>query len=102
MPGAVGSSFDAEAVVDLGVVAFAQQGWVLQRGLAAVDPVDEVVDVGPPGGGIGEVVEVVEVDAGRDVRLDRPQRGQAARGQGAGRGCVRPRPGGRPAWRTRV
>ena len=39
-PSAVGLSFDPEAVVDLGVVAFAEQRGVLQAGLAAVDPVD--------------------------------------------------------------
>src|SRR5919107_3308418 len=36
-PSAVGLSFDTEAVVDLGVVPFAQQHRVLQRRLAAVD-----------------------------------------------------------------
>jgi hypothetical protein len=44
VPSAVGWSLDPEAVVDLGVVPFAEQRGVLQAGLAAVDPVDQVVD----------------------------------------------------------
>src|SRR3954465_9377195 len=48
-PSAVGLSFDPEAVVDLGVVSFAEQRGVLQGRLAAVDPFEQVMDVAPPG-----------------------------------------------------
>src|SRR4051794_15944498 len=48
-PSAVGISLDAEAVVDLGVVSFAEQRGVLQAGLAAVDPLEQMVDVAPVG-----------------------------------------------------
>jgi hypothetical protein len=40
-------SFDPEAVVDLGVVPFAEQSAVVQRCLSVVDPVHEVMDVAP-------------------------------------------------------
>src|SRR5215204_7612077 len=61
-------SDDAEAVVDLGVVAFAEQSGVLQGGLALVgDPLAEMVDVAPVAGGVaaGE-------DAGHVAVFDRP------------------------------
>src|SRR3954452_5554227 len=51
-PSAVGLSLDAEAVVDLGVVALAEQRGVLQAGLAAVDPLEQMVDVAPVGRGV--------------------------------------------------
>jgi hypothetical protein len=38
-------SLDAEAVVDLRVVPLAQQRGVVEAGVAAVDPVHQVVDV---------------------------------------------------------
>src|SRR3954471_19303041 len=50
-PAAVGLSFDPEPVVDLGVVAFAEQCEVGQVGEAAVEPFQDVVGVAPPGGG---------------------------------------------------
>jgi hypothetical protein len=46
VPSAVGISVDPEAVVDLGVVPFAQQPAVVQGGVAVVAPVQQVVDVG--------------------------------------------------------
>jgi hypothetical protein len=47
VPGAVGLSFDGEAVVDLGVVGLAEQGGVLQVGRSVVEhPFQDVVDVG--------------------------------------------------------
>jgi hypothetical protein len=49
MPSAVWISFDPEAVVDLRVVTFAEQRRVLQAGLSAVGPVQDVVYVAPPG-----------------------------------------------------
>ena len=49
VPSAVGVAFNLEAVVDLGVVPFAQQRGVLQAGLPAVGPVQDVMDVAPPG-----------------------------------------------------
>ena len=52
VPSAVGISNDGEAVVDLAVVAFAEEGGVLQAGLPAVAPVQDVVDLAPPGGGL--------------------------------------------------
>jgi hypothetical protein len=39
-------SLHPEAVVDLGVVPLAQQRTVVEGGLAAVDPLEKVVDVG--------------------------------------------------------
>jgi hypothetical protein len=42
VPSAAGVSFDPEAVMHLGVVAFAEQAGVLRFGLSAVEPVDEV------------------------------------------------------------
>src|SRR3954454_6178829 len=61
VPSAGGVSFDAEAVVDLGVVAFAEQPGVLQAGLAAEDPLDEVVDLAPIAGGITAGEDAVAV-----------------------------------------
>src|SRR4051795_6645959 len=52
VPSAVGLSLDAEAVVDLGVVSLAEQRGVLQAGLAAVDPLEQMVDVAPVGRGV--------------------------------------------------
>src|SRR3954452_17428271 len=52
VPSAVGLSLDAEAVVDLGVVPFAQQRGVFQAGLAGVDPLEHMVDVAPVGRGV--------------------------------------------------
>ena len=47
VPSPAGVSFDPEAVVDLGVVPFAEQPGVLQAGLAVEDPVQQVVHVAP-------------------------------------------------------
>src|SRR4051812_28745383 len=52
VPPPAGISLDAEAVVDLGVVAFAEQRGVLQAGLAAEEPGDDVVDLAPVGRGV--------------------------------------------------
>src|SRR3954462_14860560 len=64
VPSAGGVSLDAEAVVDLGVVAFAEQSGVLQAGLAAEDPLQQVVDVAPVMGGAaaGEYARLVPLD----------------------------------------
>src|SRR4051812_47064490 len=51
-PSAVGWPFDPEPVVDLGVVAFAEQRGIVQVGFAARDPVHLVVHVAPVGGGV--------------------------------------------------
>ena len=52
VPGAVGLSLDAEAVMHLGVVALAEQRAVLDRGRPVVqDPFQNMVDVTPVGGG---------------------------------------------------
>src|SRR4051812_17859056 len=51
VPSAAEIPLDAEAVVDLGVVAFAQQCGVLQAGRAAVEPLQQMMDVAPVGGG---------------------------------------------------
>src|SRR4051812_44122600 len=48
VPSAGGISFDGEAVVDLGVVAFAEKAAIGQRRFPALGPVDQVVDLGPP------------------------------------------------------
>src|SRR3954447_17711983 len=48
-PSAVGLSLDAKAVVDLGVVSLAEQRGILQAGLAAVDPLEHMMDVAPVG-----------------------------------------------------
>ena len=48
MPSAVGIAFDPEAVVDLGVVAFAEQRGVLPAGFAVVGvPLEDMMDVAP-------------------------------------------------------
>src|SRR5690242_20050742 len=48
VPGAAGISFDPEAVVHLGVMPFAQQAGILQRGRAFVGvPLEDMVDVTP-------------------------------------------------------
>src|SRR3954452_3789975 len=52
VPPAGGISVDAEAVVDLGVVAFAEQPGVLQAGLPAQDPLQHMMNLAPPGRGI--------------------------------------------------
>jgi hypothetical protein len=46
VPSAGGVSFDPEPVVDLGVVAFAEQPGVLRACLSVIEPVQEVMDVG--------------------------------------------------------
>src|SRR3954463_6944569 len=46
-PSSAGISLDAEAVMDLRVVPFTQQGRILQRGLPAEDPVPQMMDVAP-------------------------------------------------------
>ncbi len=51
VPSAAGVSVDPEAVVDLGVVAFAEQPGVLLRCLSVMGPVHEVMDVAPVVGG---------------------------------------------------
>src|SRR4051794_10214488 len=61
VPSAGGISLDAEAVVDLGVVAFAEQPGVLQAGLPAEDPLDDVVDLAPIAGGITAGEDAVAV-----------------------------------------
>jgi hypothetical protein len=64
----VGVSVDAEPVVDLGVVPFAQESAVVQRGGPVVGvPFENVVDVAPVvrGRAAGE-------DAGDVADLDRP------------------------------
>jgi hypothetical protein len=60
----VGVSVDPEAVVDLGVVAFAEQAGVLRAGLSAVEPVHDVMDVAPVvrGGAAGEDAVLVGED----------------------------------------
>jgi len=60
-------SFDAEPVVDLGVVPFAEQPGVLQRCLSASGPVHEVMDVAPVVRGIAAGEDTVVV-----ADLDRP------------------------------
>ena len=74
-PSAVGLSLDPEAVVDLGVVPFAEQGAVLHRGRAVVElQSQDVVDVAPVGGGVaaGEhAVPVADVDGPAQVRRER-------------------------------
>src|SRR3954454_11054591 len=67
VPSAAGISFDPEAVVDLGVVAFAEQPGVLQAGLAAEDPLQQVVDVAPVvrGAAAGEYTRLVPLHHGR-------------------------------------
>jgi hypothetical protein len=60
-------SFDAEAVVDLGVVAFAEQGGVLQAGLASVDPLEHMMDVTPAAGGFAAGEDAVPI-----APFDRP------------------------------
>jgi hypothetical protein len=52
VPAATVVSLDAEAVVGLGVVAFAQQRGVGQRGLATEQPMHDVMDLAPGGGGV--------------------------------------------------
>src|SRR3954451_3174921 len=52
VPAATVVSLDAEAVVGLGVVAFAQQRGVGQAGLAAEQPMHHVMDLAPGGGGV--------------------------------------------------
>src|SRR4051794_25133876 len=47
VPSAGGVAFDAEAVVDLGVVAFAEQPGVLQRGRAAELPGEQMMNFAP-------------------------------------------------------
>jgi hypothetical protein len=47
-PSAVGLSFDAVAVVDLGVMAFAEQAEVGQVGGSVEDPFEDLVGVAPP------------------------------------------------------
>src|SRR3954452_2339817 len=73
VPAAGGISVDAEAVVDLGVVAFAEQPGVGQAGLPAVHPFDDVVDLAPPAGGVaaGEHAGLVaQLDGSADGRGD--------------------------------
>ena len=57
-------AFDAVAVVDLGVMPFAEQAGVRQAGVAAVDQFDEVVDVAEPVRGVaaGEDAGPVALD----------------------------------------
>ena len=87
-PSAVGLSFDAEAVVDLGVVPFAEQRGVVQAGLAAVEPVDEVVDVAPVGRCVAAGEHAVPVAASRP-----PGVGAGGRPGGCGRGPAAARRG---------
>ena len=58
---------DAEAMVDLGVVALAEERRIVEARFPAVDPLDHVVDIAEPRGGLaaGE-------DAGPVAFLDRP------------------------------
>ena len=60
-PSTVGWSLDAEAVVHLRMVPLAQECGVVEVGLAAVDPVDQVVDVASVAGSVaaGEYALVV-------------------------------------------
>src|SRR5829696_6121570 len=61
-PSPVVSSLDAEPVVDLGVVALAEQGRVLQRGVAVVgEPFEDVVDVAPVAGGVAPGEDAVAI-----------------------------------------
>src|SRR3954451_7653769 len=46
-PSSAGISLDTEAVMDLRVVPFTQQGRILQRGLPTEDPVPQMMDVAP-------------------------------------------------------
>src|SRR3954451_17402246 len=46
-PSSARISLDAEAVMDLGVVPFTQQGRILQRGLPAEDPMLKMMNVAP-------------------------------------------------------
>ncbi|MBB3085341.1 hypothetical protein FHR93_003568 [Geodermatophilus sabuli] len=74
-PSPVGLSLDAEAVVDLGVVPLAQQGGVGQVRLAAVDPLQQLVDVAPVrrGAAAGEHAAAVAVlDGPAQLRGDHP------------------------------
>src|SRR3954453_10368472 len=61
VPLACGVAVDAEAVVDLGVVAFAEQPGVLQRRLPAVHPGDQMMNLAPVGGGVAAGEHAVPV-----------------------------------------
>ena len=74
-PSAVGLSFDPEAVVDLGVVPFAEQRGVLQEVSPSSSQCEEVVDVAPVGGGVAageDAVPVADLDRPAQVRRDEP------------------------------
>src|SRR5829696_3954281 len=73
MPSVVGISFDPESVVDLRMVALAQERRVLQAGLSAIAPMQDVMDLAPPGGRLaaGEDAGLVaELDRAPQVRRD--------------------------------
>src|SRR3954453_7219663 len=75
VPSPVRIPFDPEPVMDLGVVPFAHEPGVLQRRLAAVEPVDEMMDVAPVrrGRAAGEhAVPVPLFDRPADVRWHDP------------------------------
>ena len=61
MPSAAGIAFDPEAVVDLGVVAFAEQPGVLQGCFSVIAPVQKVMDVAPVVGGVAAGEDAVVV-----------------------------------------